>query len=169
MEKDIFDSKIFKAIIIGIGGLIVLSLVFGLGVFVGAKRAEFSFKWAEAYHRNFGGPPGGFFGDIMDMGRQVAPANGVFGEIININDKILTIKGIDSIEKSVLVADKTAINFQRKNEKLSDLSVGDSIVVIGQPNSEGQIEAKFIRVMPKNQLQIFIRDFRPAEQNFIIN
>ena len=38
--------------------------------------------------------------------------------------------------------------YQRKNLKLSELKIGDNIVVIGDPNDKGQIQAEFVRVMP---------------------
>ena len=47
MPEDIFQSKLFKGIVLGIAGFIILVFVFGLGVFVGAKRADFSFQWAD--------------------------------------------------------------------------------------------------------------------------
>ena len=145
MQKDIFESKLFRAIILSIAGLIILVFVFGLGVFVGTKRAEFSFRWADQYHRNFGGPQGGFFGDSGES----ANANGSYGQIIKIDNNILTVKDNDgdNTEKSILIGGKTIIIYQRKNIKLSDLKTGDNVVVIGAPNSNGQIQAQLIRVM----------------------
>jgi len=146
MAEDIFQSKLFKGIILGIAGLIILVFVFGLGIFIGSKRAEFSFKWAEAYHRNFGGPQGGFLG----MMGEPANANGSFGQIIKIDPagSVLTIKDASNVEKNILITDETTIIYQRKNIKLSDLKIGDSVVVIGDPNNNGQIAAELIRVMP---------------------
>ena len=145
-----FQSKTFKWIIIGTACIILLGFVFNLGVFVGAKRADFSFRWAEEYHRNFGGPQGGFFGNFMGSDREFANANGSFGQIIKIDNNILTVKDNDgdNTEKTILVGDKTIIILQRKNIKLSDLKIGDNIVVVGEPNNDGQIQAELIRVMP---------------------
>jgi hypothetical protein len=36
----------------------------------------------------------------------------------------------------------------RETVKISDLKVDDFVVVIGEPNDSGQIEAKFIRLLP---------------------
>jgi hypothetical protein len=146
--EDIFQSKLFKGIILSIALLIVLSLVFSLGVFVGSKKANYSFQWAEAYHRNFGGPQGGFFGGMM--GGDFIDANGVFGQVIKIDTttSVLTIKGVDNVEKTVLADNRTAILFQRKNIKLSELKINDNVVVIGDPDANGQIKAELIRVMP---------------------
>jgi hypothetical protein len=154
--KDFFQSKLFKGIILGVAGLVVLVFVFCLGVFVGTKRADFSFRWADEYHRNFGGPQGGFFGDFIGMDREFTNSNGSFGQIISINPStnsgqaVLTVKDNDgdNTEKTILVNDKTTIIYQKENIKLSDLKVDDNIVVIGEPDNSGQIQAKLIRVMP---------------------
>lgn len=149
MQNNIFESKLFRVIILSIVGLIILVFVFGLGIFVGTKRAEFSFRWADQYHHNFAGPQGGFFGDFMGQDREFTNSNGLFGQIMKIDTSgILTVKDRDNTEKIVLVNDKTSIIYQRKNIKLSDLKTGDSIVVIGEPNNNGQIQAELIRVMP---------------------
>jgi len=152
MENNFLDSKLFKGIILGIGGLLILIFIFNLGVLVGMKKAEFSFRWAEQYHRNFGGPQGGIFGEFMDKDREFANANGVFGQIIKINDGSLTIKdknlASSTAEKIILVNEKTIIVCQKKNIKLSDLKIDDNIVVVGEPNDNGQIQAILIRIMP---------------------
>jgi hypothetical protein len=154
MDTDkFFQSKLFKVIVAAMLGVIILTFVFGLGVFVGESRAEFSFKWANEYHNNFGGPRSGFLGGMMNQ--EFTEANGVFGQIIKINAltgsgqaQSLTIKGKDNVEKVILVSDKTTIVYQRKSIKLSELKIGDIAVVIGEPNSSGQIEGELIRVMP---------------------
>jgi hypothetical protein len=150
MNKDIFQSKIFKWIILGTAGFVVLVSVFGIGVFVGGRRASFAFKWAEEYHRNFGGPQDGFFGNFIGMDREFLNANGSFGQIIKIdeNEGSLTIKDVTNVEKEILTSDRTSIVFQRDNLKISELKIGDSVVVIGEPTNSGQITAELIRVMP---------------------
>jgi hypothetical protein len=151
MEKsNVFESRLFKIIILTIAGAIILVFVFGLGVFVGTKRADFSFKWAEEYHRNFGGPQGGFLGNFTGVDKEFSNANGSFGQIIKIDQATgtLTIKDANNVEKNILVNSKTTIIYQRKNLKISDLKVDDHIVVIGDPTNNGQIQAELIRVMP---------------------
>jgi len=148
MDKDFFQSKLFKGVILGIAAFMLLMLVFGCGVFIGGKRADFSFKWAEAYHRNFAGPRGGFFDNFMS--RDFMDANGLFGQIIKVEGQTLTIKSQDNVEKIVIVKSDAAIRRQKDNLKLSDIRAGDNIVVIGEPNNDGQIEAKLIRIMPSN-------------------
>ena len=142
----ILQSKKFKIVMSIIGSIIILLLVFSIGTIVGFKKANFSFRWAENYHRNFGGPRGGFFEDFS--GRDFIDANGTFGQIIKIDGSTLVIDGRDNTEKIVLIKDNTIINGFQNNLKLADLKVNDYIVVIGDPNNTGQIEAKLIRLMP---------------------
>lgn len=60
----------------------------------------------------------------------------------------LIIKDRDGTEKIILVTDKTEIRKFRETVKLSDLKIDDYVVVIGEPNDAGQVEAKLIRIMP---------------------
>jgi len=137
-----------KTIIFSIAGVIVLCFVFGLGIFIGTRRADFSFRWAEQYHQNFAGPREGFLGMGNMMQNDFIDANGVIGEVISINGSKITIKGKDNVEKIVTTDEETIIMCQRQNFKLSELKSGDSVVIMGEPNNNGQIEADFIRIMP---------------------
>jgi hypothetical protein len=152
--EDVFQSKLFRAVILGTTGLIILALVFGLGVFAGQKRANFSFRWADSYHRNFGGPQGGIFGEFTGMDKEFTNSNGCFGQIISVDEEngILTIKDARNVEKSIVATSKAPILLQRKIIEFSELNVGDSVVVIGEPNDSGQIEAGLIRVIPPPKL-----------------
>jgi hypothetical protein len=158
-----FQSKEFKLALLGIAGFIAILLVFSAGTFVGFMKARFSYQWGENYHKNFAGPRGGFFEDFV--GRDFIDAHGVFGQVIKIDPSAgsgqvpssldsssgqgtLVIKGRGDVEKIILVADSTVIKRFQDNIKLSDLKVDDYIVVIGDPNNAGQIEAKLIRIMP---------------------
>ena len=148
--KDILQSRLFKWIILGVAGLIILVFVFGLGVFVGSEKADFAYKWAEDYHRNFGGPQGGFFGNFMGTEREMPNANGCFGKIIKIDaaSGILTIKDVNNVEKDILAGAGATIIYQRRVMKISDLKIDDNVVVIGAPNGSGQIQAELVRIMP---------------------
>ena len=140
-------SKSVKITLIGIFILVISILVFGAGVSVGYRKANFSFKWSENYHKNFGGPKGGFMRRAsMMFNDDYIDASGVTGAIIKIDGNNLIIKGSDNMEKTVAVSDKTTIRLGRQDLKVADLKVGELIVTIGDPNSNGQIEAKLIRV-----------------------
>jgi hypothetical protein len=143
-------SRTFVVIIIVLFGLALLVGVFTLGAAVGYRKARFSYAWGENYSRNFGGPREGFMGNFAKdfSGRDLIDAHGTFGQVMKIDGSMLVIKGPDNVEKSVLIKDDTTIQRLRETIKLGDLKTDEYIVVIGRPNDSGQIEAKFIRVMP---------------------
>ena len=140
---------ILKKIIIGLIVLAIIVFIFGVGILVGEKKAGFSYRWAEEYHRNFAGPREGFIGDWRSFPRgDFIEAHGVFGQIIKIDGATIVIKGNDNIEKIIIVKDNTVIQSLRDTLEIGDLNLDDFVVVIGQPNNSGQIEAKFIRLLP---------------------
>jgi hypothetical protein len=143
---------ILKWIIVGLLAIVVLVLVFGLGVFVGEKKAKFSYHWAENYHRMFAGPKAGFLGNLrmppFPPFDEFIEGHGTFGEIIKIEGNNLVVKGRGNVEKVIVVTEKTVIKSGRKDIKFSDLKIGDMIVIIGSSKEKGQIEAKLIRVFP---------------------
>lgn len=142
----IFQSKIFQGVVIGLAVLVVLLLVFKLGMTVGIEKADFSCRWSDNYHQNFGGPQGGFMGGLND--RNFIEGNGTVGQIIKIDGSTLVVRGRGNVEKVINVNDDTVIERLRETIKISDLKVDDMIVIVGEPNNAGQIDAKLIRVMP---------------------
>lgn len=149
----LFQSKTFKNAILGIAAIIILLFVFKIGIIVGARKANFSRQWSDNYHRNFGGPKEGFlkgFENFKD--RNFIEANGAFGQIIKIDvsSSTLAIKGRNDIEKIILIKNNTTIKRFQNTIGLNDLKIDDNIVIIGEPNNAGQIEARFIRLMPIN-------------------
>ena len=150
--KKFFQNRdVLKWVIVGLAGFAVLILVFGAGVKIGTMKAVYSYRWAENYHKNFGGPRDGFLGDLKNFPQgDFINGHGVFGSIIKINGGTIVAKTKDDVEKTILVSDSTIIQKGRERVKLPDLKVDEDIVVIGSPNEEGQIEAKLIRVFDGN-------------------
>jgi hypothetical protein len=143
---------ILKWIIVGLLAIVAIVLVFGLGVFVGEKKAKFSYLWAENYHRMYAGPKAGFLRSLrmppFPTFDEFIEGHGTFGEIIKIEGNNLVVKGRGNVEKVIIVTEKTVIKSGREDIKFSDLKIGDVIVIIGSPNDKGQIEAKLIRIFP---------------------
>lgn len=142
----IFQSKIFKIVLWGIGAVAVLLLVFKAGTLVGFKKAEFSYRMGEKYYRSFAGPREGFPENMR--GRDFPTGHGTLGEIIKISSSTLVIKDIDGTEKEILISDKTSFRSFREEIRIGDLKLNDRIAVIGSPNEAGQIEAGLIRIIP---------------------
>jgi hypothetical protein len=142
--KKIVESKSLFRILCGIGIVIVALLIFSAGVTIGFRKASFGHAWGENYERNFGMMP-----NRPMFGNDNFPnANGAIGKIIKIELPTIIVQDKDNIEKVVLIKNDTRIQKMMENIKTSDLLLDDFVVIIGSPNNQGQIEAKFIRVMP---------------------
>ncbi|MCX6752513.1 MAG: hypothetical protein NTZ87_03395 [Candidatus Nomurabacteria bacterium] len=144
--KKVFESKMTVRVLYGIGIVIVALLIFSAGITVGFRKASFGRAWGENYERNFGMMPNR---QMLGFGIDNFPnAHGAVGKIIKITLPTLIVQDRDNTEKVVLIGSDTQIQKMRENITTNDLKVDDSIVVIGTPDAQGQIEAKFIRVMP---------------------
>ncbi|MDO8555205.1 MAG: hypothetical protein Q7R75_01415 [bacterium] len=144
--KNLLQTKKLTVILCVVGIIIAAILVFQAGVFVGYRKAAFSYKWGENYYRVFGERKRGPLMGVM--GEDFPNAHGATGKIIKIDLPTFIIAGQDKIEKIVLIKDDTAIRRFRETIKPADIKVDDFAVVIGSPNGQAQIEAKFIRLMP---------------------
>lgn len=160
------NPDILKWIIVGLLVVVIIVFIFGVGLFVGQKRAKFSFRWAEQYHKMFAGPRVGFFGDWQRFpGGEFIEAHGAFGEIIEMKENEFVIKGRGDVEKVIVLTDKTTIQKGREALKKENLKVGNWVVVIGSPNEQGQIEAKLIRIF-NGELKPSPMPFKPSRFPF---
>ena len=142
--KKVFESKTSFRILSGIGVVVVALLIFSAGVSVGFHKASFGRAWGDNYERNFGMRPNRpFFGED-----NFPNANGAIGKIIKITLPTIIVQDKNNTEKVVSIQDNTQIEKMMTNISANDLALDDFVVVIGTPNSQGQIEAKFIRIMP---------------------
>jgi hypothetical protein len=131
-----------------IGAAIIVLFVFQAGIFVGYKKASFSHRWGDNYHRAFGERrhKGAFYkGDFQ---KDFSVAHGAVGKIINISLPSITIEDSDNTEKIALISDKTFVRRFRETINPTDLKIDDFAVVIGSPDDQGRIEARLIRIMP---------------------
>ncbi|MFA5831018.1 MAG: hypothetical protein WC878_04285 [Candidatus Paceibacterota bacterium] len=149
--KNFLQSSKAKHILAGIGIAVIALLIFQAGMFVGYKKAAFSFRSGDNFYRTFGERGRGFPEPIQRMGLDMMDptnAHGTIGKIASIVLPKIMIADRDGVEKTVIVGAKTDIRRFRDSIKPEELKVGDFITVIGEPNDEGQIEARLIRVMP---------------------
>ncbi len=148
--KKFLSSKVFKVIVYVLGFLVLASLIFQAGMFAGFKKATFGRDWGVNYEMNFGRPR---MGPMMMDGRfnpsgNLPNAHGAIGKIIKIElPSVVVLDDKDNTEKIVLIGDDTGIRSVRENINKEDLKVGDTVVIIGAPNSLGQIEAKLLRII----------------------
>ena len=142
--RKVLESKTAVRILYVIGIFIIVMLIFSAGIIVGFHKASFGHAWEENYEHNFGMIP-----NRPMLGEDNFPnAHGAIGKIIKIELPTIIVADKDNTEKVVLLKDDTKIEKMKMQIKSSDLAIDDFIVVIGSPSDKGQIEAKFIRVMP---------------------
>ncbi|MDD4989277.1 MAG: hypothetical protein PHV42_02525 [Candidatus Pacebacteria bacterium] len=143
--KEVYESKKARHIFFGICIAIIALLIFQAGIFVGFKKAEFSEQLGENYYQAFGtssrGPVGFFREDI-------AGGHGASGKIVRINLPTLVISNSDNTEKVIIITDDTLIRRFRDQIAATDIKVGDLAIVLGEPDTKGQISAKLIRLLP---------------------
>jgi hypothetical protein len=128
-----------------VGGLVVLLLVFQAGIFVGYRRAAFSFGSGENFYRAFGRGPGPMG---MPRGNDLFSAHGATGRIISVHLPTLVVEDRDGGEKVVLTNTDTQVRKFRDAAAVTDLKTDDFVVVIGSPDDSAEIVAKFIRILP---------------------
>ena len=120
--------------------LFVLLIVAG-GAFYGGM------KYQESRLPAFRGQFGGMMGQLNSRGNRTG-FRPVAGEIINIDDKSITVKLQDGSSKIILISDKTSINKADQGSK-TDLKNGEQVAVFGSENSDGSITAQNIQLNPQ--------------------
>ncbi len=146
--REYIESKTFKKVLIGIVIVVIALFIFQAGVFIGYRKASFSFGWGERYFETFGGPGGRVFPGGSFRQGMFTDAYGATGEIIKIQLPVFIVLGNDGIEKEIVVTDDTVIHRFREKVDTSALTRGDLVVVIGEPNAQSQIESRLVRIMP---------------------
>lgn len=130
----------------GVGLALIVLLIFQAGMFVGYRKAAFSYRFGDNYYRAFGEHGPRPFQIPLQEG--FIESHGAVGKIVTINLPTFVMVGPDEIEKVILIGDDTQIRHFDTTISASDLKVDDFTVVLGSPNENSQIEAKLIRVLP---------------------
>jgi len=153
--KNISESKTARDIIIIIGIVIIVLGILFVGINIGERRARFAGNYGNNFERNFLGSKSGMTG-MMEryFGGTMPGAHGSTGEILSVNLPQIIVSGQDNLEKTVLISTSTVIRQFRENMQSSDLKAGDFVVILGDPNDQGQIDAKLIRIMPSSNVNI---------------
>ncbi len=146
--SNFLESKKVRAILWTLGGLIILFMEFGLGVSIGYERAGFATGSDRNYYRIFfgGAPPRGLIGLIAPS--MPVAVHGVVGTVLDLSTSTILVKDWQGNEKSVAVSSGTDIRSGNGSVSIGSVTVGDMIAAIGEPNSLGQIDARFIRIFP---------------------
>ncbi len=138
----IVQSKVFHGIIYGILIMIFAGFIFQAGVVVGINKATFGKDFDDHYTENFGPA------QTLAGGTHIPNPNGAIGKIISVTLPTFSVEEPNNIEKSVVITDDTITRLMHAPADPSILTPGTFVVVIGDPNAQGQIVAKFIRIIP---------------------
>lgn len=143
----IIKSRVFRGVLIGIGAFAAALFVFQIGVHVGYRRASFTYRFGEEYRRSFSrrhdgrGPLGFPRGEFLN-------AHGTSGKIVSVNPPKLVVASPDGTESVVRATSSTSVRRFRDEITIGDLQVDEQVVLFGEPNEAGEIEAKLIRAFP---------------------
>lgn len=147
--QEYLQTQSFTGVLAGIFIMILILFIFQAGVALGERKASFAYHLGNNFERNFKDPQGGFFMPKGFSGVADMPGgHGAVGKIVSITLPLVVVAGPDNLEKTVVLTADTEVREFRTVIPASELTVGDFIVVLGTPNSEGQIEAKLIRLAP---------------------
>ena len=151
--KELLTSKKYTPIIYTIGLLFVALIIFFAGIFVGYHKAQFSAQFGDRYYSAFGKHMNS---PITMMGSpdtdDLVSGHGAAGKVISVNFPNILVSDAAGVEKSILVNNETIIRSARESIASTSVHINDFIVVIGTPNSRGQIDARLIRIMPTNMM-----------------
>jgi hypothetical protein len=131
------QNKWLRIALIAVGAVLALCILLGAGIFVVRLSSQRT------------GRPVGLFRRIFGLYN----GHGAVGVIqtVDIQNQTITLQLGDGTLQTVLVNKDTRIEKSGKRITLSDLKTADRITVIGSPDKQGQIAARWIRVFTSPQ------------------
>ena len=145
--KDSTGSSTYGKMIGILAILLGALLIFGAGVAVGYSKAVFSRDWDDSYAGRFARPGSPFM--PASGGDDMPNPHGAYGEVVAIHLPVIVIKGPEEAEKSVVLDGQTGIRRFHDPATSTDIMLGDTVVVIGEPDGQGQVHASFLRIVPQ--------------------
>ena len=142
--KALFRSPRYKKIVSVLGALIILLLTFQAGMAVGFHRAEFGHRFDENYMNAYGRHP-----EMRHEGFRDEPfeSHGAVGRVLSVSLPTMVVDD-KHVEKIVRVSSSTMVRHLRDRVDVASIKPNDFIVVIGEPNEQSEVVAKFIRTLP---------------------
>lgn len=145
----VFTAKVLRAALVTLGIIVAVLIVFQAGVMVGFRKASFGKTWDEHYLDNFE-PVHPTFGGMPE---KFPSAHGTFGRIVSVSLPQIVVTDRDNTEKTIMISPDTRIRDINSDVTSDALTPDITIVAIGEPNADGQIVAKFIRILPEPPVQ----------------
>ncbi len=126
--------------------LIVGLLIFQAGMLVGFHKAAFSYRMGDNYYRAIG-PEHGAFGLPFD--EHLPDAHGAAGMVLSVALPTFVIDD-HGTEKTIMITGNTLVRRFRDSASTTDIKANDFVVILGSPLESGSIDAKLIRILPKD-------------------
>ncbi len=140
--KKIWESRRTRMGLGILGGCIVVILIFNLGMLFEAERHGFE----RVPPFNHG--PGSFatpFGMFPLPHEFIEDGHGAVGTLTNVALPLLTLQTRTGSSETILVSTSTIIHGEATSTTLSQ---GEAVIVLGEPDTQGYIEAQLIRILP---------------------
>ncbi len=132
--SDFFKLPKTRTLLYTLSGILVLLVVFGAGIVVGYRRALFAVAWSGRMFRHMPGAFGPF------------DAHGVAGEVTQVSTSTITVVSSDGNERTVSISSGTLIRGMTGALTMAEIKAGDRVTILGDPEPDGQVFARFIRV-----------------------
>ncbi len=135
-----------------IPSLLLIAVIFAGGGFFGGMKYQQK-RGLQNIRQQFGGGQFQRGNGSANISGQPRPAGnrmggrGVTGEILNRDEKSLTVKLPDGSSKIVLLSESTTINKATAGTR-EDLKTGEQVVVFGTENTDGSVTAQNIQLNP---------------------
>lgn len=145
--KILLQKYILTAVIILLVLFLAAILIFAIGMKVGYRKAMFSYHWNDTYAQEFGGPRSPFM--MMDNNADETPnPHGAFGTVIAVRMPNIVIKNKNEAERLVNIGTTTVVRRFHDLAASTTIRVGDNLVILGNSDDNGYINATFIRIVP---------------------
>lgn len=142
-------SPLFRGVLIGVIGTLVVIGIFQAGMVVGFHKALFM---THMQNRGLGFERGS---NGMHMMRLALPGggpemHGALGTIKRISLPAFTLTERGASDREVLIGTTTKIRRGHDEINPQDLRVQDHVIIFGEPDVEARIQARLIRVMDQD-------------------
>lgn len=159
--KSYFQNNKASKLISILAVILIAIIIFQTGFSVGYHKASFINKWDDRYLGNPNYLKSAYSPFmIKKRGDEINP-NGALGQIVSMSLPTFMVKGNNRAEMAIRINSNTSIRKMREMSTTTDLIIGKNVVIIGEPNNDGEIEAKLIRILPD-------KNFSPMPQGSLM-
>lgn len=149
--EKILKSTALKKVLIGFSLVVLLFVALRVGVAIGYHKARFAGNFNHNFERNFMGQRGGM---KMIFSDRAPGGHGAVGKVVSINLPEIVVAGPDNFEKTVVFGTTTLFRKFQEEITSSEIKEGDFVVVLGNPNEDGKVEASLLRIMPEPERRV---------------